>query len=92
MADNKVLKTLAWALGGVAVGAAVGILYAPKAGTQTRSDLAEWLRRKREQSRDLATRLRDRIPAKKEQVTAAFRAGKEAYQEVGNHRKDPVAA
>lgn len=92
MADNRLLKTTLWLLGGVAVGAAVGILYAPKAGDETRKDLAEWLRRKREQTRDLAARLKDRIPAKKEAVVAAFKAGKEAYQEVGNHRKEPVAA
>ena len=92
MADNRLLKALPWLIGGAAVGAAIGVLYAPKGGKETRADLADWLKKKRAQSREMASRLRDRIPAKKEQVVAAFRAGKEAFQETGNHRKEPVAA
>ena len=94
MADNRLLKALPWLIGGVAVGAAVGVLCAPKAGQETRQDLAAWLRKKREQTKEVANKLKETIPAKKEQVVAAFRAGKEAYkQEAGNHRaKDPVVA
>jgi len=94
MAENKLTKALPWFIGGVVVGAAVGVLYAPKKGEETRRDVAEWLRQKREETRELANRLKNRIPAKKEQVAAAFRAGKEAFQqEAGNHRaKEPIAA
>ena len=92
MTDNRLLKTLPWFIGGIALGATVGLLYAPKAGKETREDISDWLNKKREQTRELAARLRDKIPAKKEAVVAAFRAGKDAYKEVGNHRKEPVAA
>lgn len=91
MTENRMLKALPWLIGGAAVGAAFGVLYAPKAGKETRADLSDWLRKKREQTRDMASRLREQIPAKKEQVVAAFKAGKEAYQETGDHRKEPVA-
>lgn len=81
MADNKALRASLWLLGGVAVGAVAGVLLAPKAGEETRRDLASWLRKKREQ-----------LPVKKDAVVAAFRAGKEAYQETGGHKKETVAA
>ena len=92
MTDNKVLKALPWFIGGIAIGATVGLLFAPKAGKETREDLADWLKEKREQTRDIASRLREKIPAKKEQVVAAFRAGKEALQGVGNHKKELINA
>ncbi|MBI4347825.1 MAG: YtxH domain-containing protein [Elusimicrobia bacterium] len=89
MADNRGLKTLWWFIGGAAVGAAIGLLYAPKKGEETREDVAGWLRQKREQTRDLANRLKEKFPAKKEQGAA----GKESYAEGGNHRhRETVAA
>ena len=42
MADNDSgMSGLGWFLAGLGVGALVGVLYAPKAGTETRSDLAQ---------------------------------------------------
>ena len=91
MTENRLLKALPWLIGGAAVGAAFGVLYAPKAGKETRADLSDWLRKKRQQTRDMASHLREQIPAKTS-VVAAFKAGKEAYQETGSHRKEHVAA
>ncbi len=91
MADNKLLRALRYFLGGVALGAVVGVLYAPKSGKETRLEVKDWLKQKREESRKLAAKFRDTIPAKKDQVVAAIRAGKEAFQDA-NHRKEAVAA
>ena len=42
----KGLSLLAAFLGGAAVGAAIGILYAPEKGTETRDKIAEALRKR----------------------------------------------
>lgn len=36
---------------GAAIGAALGVLFAPKSGRETREDLSLWLKEKREKSR-----------------------------------------
>ena len=42
----KALSFLAASIGGAAVGAAVGILFAPEKGTETRDKIAEALRKR----------------------------------------------
>ena len=42
----KALSFLAAVIGGAAVGAAVGILFAPEKGTETRDKIAEALRKR----------------------------------------------
>ena len=39
MAEDNKINGLAWFVAGLGVGALVGILYAPKAGRETREDL-----------------------------------------------------
>lgn len=38
-------------ISGAAVGAALGVLFAPKAGRETREDMSRWLKEKREKGR-----------------------------------------
>ncbi len=41
MADDNGTSGLGWFLAGLGVGALVGVLYAPKSGTETRADLVQ---------------------------------------------------
>lgn len=38
-------------ISGAAIGTALGVLFAPKAGRETRKDMSQWLKEKRENSR-----------------------------------------
>ena len=85
-------SSFAWFLAGLGVGAAVGILYAPQSGSETR----EALRARAEEGRDyVKTRARDVrsqasewvdkgrdvVGQQKDQFKAAYEAGRQAYQE-----------
>jgi gas vesicle protein len=81
-----------WFLAGLGIGAAVGILYAPKAGDETRQRLrsvAEDLpdnvrdraRQAREQAGTWADKGRDYLNQQKEQIRSAYEAGRQAYRE-----------
>ena len=77
---------------GIGVGVAVGLLFAPKTGEETRAiikskatDGADFVRRRsedlKEQAADLVDRSRDVVARQKDQVTAAVSAGRQAYRE-----------
>ncbi len=77
---------------GLGLGVAVGMLFAPKAGAETREMLAskadegkEYLRRRGEDLRDSASDLldkgRDLVSKQKDQLDAAVQAGKQAYRD-----------
>jgi gas vesicle protein len=81
-----------WFLAGMGVGALVGVLYAPRAGSETREVLRskadegrEYVRNRarqaREQASDLVDRGRDVLSQQKEQFRSAYEAGRQAYQE-----------
>lgn len=79
---------------GAAVGAGLGILFAPKSGKETRENVKDWLKTRREKGTLLLESIRERFPAKN-QLTAALKAGKQAYFKAnGNHKveRDEVAA
>lgn len=77
---------------GLGIGVAVGILFAPKSGEETRELLKEkaeegkeYLKRRSEELRESAVDALDKskqaITRQKEQLTAAVEAGKAAYRE-----------
>lgn len=72
---------------GAAVGAALGVLFAPRAGAETREQLADWLKERREKGEDLLHKVKDESLAKKDAIVAAAKAAKSAYQEANKHHE-----
>lgn len=92
MSDNNG-NSFVWFLAGLGLGAVAGILYAPRAGSETREALRskaeegrdymrDRARQAREQAGGWADRGRDILNQQKEQFRSAYEAGKQAYQEV----------
>ena len=91
MADREGSGFL-WFLAGLGIGAAVGILYAPKPGDETRQQLRsaaadlpdnvrERARQAREQAGSWAEKGRDYLNQQKDQIRSAYEAGRQAYRE-----------
>jgi len=81
-----------WFLAGLGIGAAVGILYAPKSGDELRQQLRdvadesrdtvrERARQAREQAGSWAEKGREYLNQQKEQIRSAYEAGRQAYRE-----------
>jgi gas vesicle protein len=94
MINEEVLMAdrLAWFLAGLGCGAVVGILYAPKAGDQTREALRskaeegkqyvqDRTQRVREQAGQWVDRGREVVNQQKENLRGAVETGRQAYQE-----------
>jgi gas vesicle protein len=89
MADNVGSK-VSYFLVGLGVGALVGVLFAPKSGEETRNYLSnkadegkDYAQRKarelRERADELIERSKDVAVRKKDSLSAAVEAGREAY-------------
>ena len=81
-----------WFLAGLGVGALVGVLYAPRSGSETREVIRaraeegrDYVRGRareaREQASEWVDRGREALNQQKEQFRSAFEAGRQAYQE-----------
>jgi gas vesicle protein len=94
-------KRLSFFFLGLGIGVAAGILFAPKAGEETRrlirdktGEGADFLRRRtgefREQATDMAEsvleRGRETLTRQRDSFSAALDAGREAYREATNAR------
>ena len=66
---------------GAAVGAALGVLFAPKPGKDSRKQLNTWIKNRKGKLPQLLSKLQDQYPIKKEQLAAALKAGRKAYLE-----------
>ena len=88
-----------WFLAGLGVGAAVGVLYAPKSGRETRESILnaaeesremvqERARRYREQAQQWADRGKEVISQQKENIRSAFDAGRQAYRDATQDAPD----
>ena len=85
-------SSLVWFLAGLGLGGLVGVLYAPRAGNETREELLakaeqgrEYVRNRareaREQASEWVDKGRDVVNQQKDQFRAAYEAGRQAYQE-----------
>jgi gas vesicle protein len=92
MSDRDGGNSFVWFLAGLGLGALVGVLYAPRAGSETRDVLRaraeegrDYVRGRAREARDQASewvdRGRDMVNQQKEQFRAAYEAGRQAYQE-----------
>jgi len=90
MSDRSGNVVLAFLLGGL-VGAGIAMLYAPASGEETRrkikesmDDAGDWAHNKfadtKDRLSDRATRVKHMVGDKREDLVAAFEAGKDAYQ------------
>lgn len=90
MADDN--NSFLWFLAGLGVGAAVGVLYAPRSGSEMRETLrskagegrefvSERARKAREQASDLVDKGREVAKQQKDQFKSAYEAGRQAYHE-----------
>lgn len=85
-------NSFVWFLAGLGVGALVGVLYAPRSGSETREALRaraeegrDYVRERAREAKDQASqwvdRSRDVVSQQKEQFRAAYEAGRQAYHE-----------
>lgn len=92
MSDRNGGGGFLWFLAGLGIGAAVGILYAPQSGDETREILMakaeegrDFVRKRaqsaREQAEQLAQRGKEVLKSQKEQIRSAVEAGRQAYRE-----------
>jgi len=73
-------SSFVWLLTGAAIGAVLGILYAPSSGVETRESLVDSARGFGDKSKGLMGRISDRIPARVK-AAAGFGAVKEGGRE-----------
>ena len=85
-------NSFVWFLAGLGVGALVGVLYAPRSGSETRDAIRaraeegrEYVRTRARDVRDQASqwvdRGKDAVNQQKDQFRAAYEAGRQAYHE-----------
>ena len=90
--DSSSSNSFVWFVAGMGLGALAGLLYAPRAGNETRDVLRaraeegrDYMRSRAREARDQASEWVDRgrevVNQQKDQFRAAYEAGRQAYQE-----------
>ncbi len=68
MAENKGGEIIGAFLAGGLIGAAIGILFAPKAGKETREQLGDWMDETKEKAKEKFDKLEEEIKNRKEHL------------------------
>jgi gas vesicle protein len=93
MANNDGSNGILYFLAGTAIGAALGVILAPRSGRETREQLSDWLSERREKGTELLHKVKEESLVKKDAVAAAAKAAKQAYGETNaKHHHDAVHA
>jgi len=93
-------NSFGWFSTGLGLGAVVGLLYAPRSGSETREVLRaraeegrEYMKSRAREAKDQASewvdRGRDVVSQQKEQFRAAYEAGRQAYHETTSEAGAP---
>jgi gas vesicle protein len=85
--QEKVGSSFAYLIGGFALGAVCGLLFAPKKGSELIEDIGDWGREQKEKGKELYSRAKEYIPHRDrrsvpESIAAAREAGERAYGRV----------
>ena len=92
MSDSSSGSGFGWFLAGLGIGAAIGMLYAPKSGQETREDLRrraedgrDYVVNRAKEAREQASKLVDKgkevVEQQKDQFRSAYEAGRQAYKD-----------
>ena len=98
MSDRDSSNSFLWFLAGLGFGALMGVLYAPRSGRETRDALkntaqegGEYLKNRGREAKDTVTQWVDRgkdvVSQKKEQLSSAIDATRQAYREASEGKK-----
>ncbi len=94
MTEERQGSGFGWFLLGLGVGAAVGVLYAPKAGSEMRDDLLEQARGSgeylKQKSRAAADQVNNLVDVGKDQVSEYVDRGKQAVERGRSQWEDVV--
>jgi len=98
MSDREGSNSFLWFLAGLGFGALMGVLYAPRSGRETREAIkntaqegTEYLKNRGREARETMNQWVDRgkevVSQKKEQISAAIDATRQAYREASGETK-----
>ncbi len=98
MSDRDGSNGFIWFLAGLGLGAALGVLYAPRSGRETREAILQAAEDGREAIRDRARQMKEQagewmdrgkeyVQQQKEQIRSAYEAGRQAYREATETEK-----
>jgi gas vesicle protein len=90
--DSDGGSSLFYFLAGTVVGAALGVLLAPRSGEETREKLAEWMKDRKLKGEELLNKVKEESLANKDALSAAARAAKDAFRETIRRSHDEVAS
>ncbi len=98
MSDRDSSNSFMWFLAGLGFGALMGVLYAPRSGRETRDAIrntaqegGEYLKNRGREARETVNqwvdRSKDVVSQKKDQISAAIDATRQAYREATEGKK-----